>query len=110
MVPYAGFAFLGFECWKRLMMRHLPGLTCYSSTKKGEATAKLVLTVPAKLLAGGLSGAMAQTLSYPLDVVGRRMHLAMMDKSTQKFGCVLDQIVPSNSNYLFLPAWACCRR
>jgi solute carrier family 25 protein 16 len=46
----------------------------------------LVLIVPAKLLCGGLAGAIAQTFSYPLDVTRRRMQLAMMDPQTAKFG------------------------
>lgn len=46
----------------------------------------LVLNIPAKLLAGGLAGAIAQSFSYPLDVTRRRMQLAMMDPETAKFG------------------------
>ncbi len=46
----------------------------------------LVLTIPAKLLCGGLAGAVAQTFSYPLDVTRRRMQLAYMDPKTAKFG------------------------
>ena len=36
------------------------------------------LTVPAKLLCGGLAGATAQTVSYPLDVARRRMQLGQV--------------------------------
>ena len=46
----------------------------------------LVLSVPAKLLCGGLAGAVAQSLSYPLDVTRRRMQLAMMNPETRRFG------------------------
>lgn len=46
----------------------------------------LVLNIPAKLLAGGLAGAIAQSFSYPLDVTRRRMQLAMMEPETAKFG------------------------
>lgn len=46
----------------------------------------LVLNLPAKLLAGGLAGAIAQSFSYPLDVTRRRMQLAMMNPETAKFG------------------------
>lgn len=49
-------------------------------------TGGLVLNIPAKLLAGGLAGAIAQSFSYPLDVTRRRMQLAMMDPETAKFG------------------------
>lgn len=46
----------------------------------------LVLMLPAKLLCGGLAGAVAQSVSYPLDVTRRRMQLAMMNPETRKFG------------------------
>jgi hypothetical protein len=46
----------------------------------------LVLLMPAKLLCGGLAGAVAQSFSYPLDVTRRRMQLAMMNPETRKFG------------------------
>ncbi|KOB78367.1 putative mitochondrial solute carrier protein [Operophtera brumata] len=46
----------------------------------------LVLTVPGKLVCGGLAGAVAQSVSYPLDVTRRRMQLACMDSRTEKFG------------------------
>lgn len=48
----------------------------------------LVLGVPAKLLCGGLAGAVAQSFSYPLDVTRRRMQLAMMNPETARFGYV----------------------
>lgn len=44
------------------------------------------MAVPAKLLCGGLAGAVAQSVSYPLDVTRRRMQLAMMNPDTRKFG------------------------
>lgn len=46
----------------------------------------VVLTVPAKLVCGGLSGAFAQCVSYPLDVTRRRMQLAKMDPNNGKYG------------------------
>lgn len=46
----------------------------------------LVLNIPAKLLCGGLAGAVAQSFSYPLDVTRRRMQLAMMNAETAKYG------------------------
>lgn len=44
-----------------------------------------MLTLPAKLLCGGLSGALAQCVSYPLDVTRRRMQLASIDNTNGKF-------------------------
>lgn len=52
-------------------------------------TGGLVLSIPAKLLAGGLAGAIAQSFSYPLDVTRRRMQLAMMDPETARFGYLI---------------------
>jgi len=49
-------------------------------------TGGLVLSIPFKLLSGGIAGAVAQTFSYPLDVTRRRMQLAMIDDNTRKFG------------------------
>lgn len=45
-----------------------------------------MLSIPAKLLCGGLAGAVAQSISYPLDVTRRRMQLAMMNPETARFG------------------------
>jgi len=36
---------------------------------------QVALQVPARLLCGGLAGALSQTISYPLDVTRRRMQL-----------------------------------
>lgn len=105
MAPYAGLSFYCFEMIKHACMKYAPNFTCntlerntgdiyicqflyqllthghYSSFLGG-----LVLIVPAKLLCGGLAGAVAQTFSYPLDVTRRRMQLAMMDPATARFG------------------------
>lgn len=49
-------------------------------------TGGLVLSVTYKLLCGGIAGAVAQTISYPLDVTRRQMQLAMMNEKTRKYG------------------------
>lgn len=46
---------------------------------------ELVLNVPFKLLCGGMAGAIAQTVSYPLDVTRRRMQLSMTSKESEKY-------------------------
>ncbi|XP_046987959.1 graves disease carrier protein-like isoform X2 [Schistocerca americana] len=83
MVPYAGFSFYCFEKLKYLCMKYIPNVTCQPCPRN---TGGLVLAVPAKLLCGGLAGAVAQSVSYPLDVTRRRMQLAMMNPDTRKFG------------------------
>ncbi|XP_045476705.1 graves disease carrier protein homolog isoform X1 [Harmonia axyridis] len=83
MVPYAGLSFYCFEYFKYGCMKYLPWLTCNPCQKN---TGGLVLSVPAKLICGGLAGAVAQSVSYPLDVTRRRMQLAMLNPQTEKFG------------------------
>ena len=69
IIPYAGLSFYCFEVTKSLMLKHC------SWARKPEMEDKMTLTVPAKMLCGGLAGAVAQTASYPLDVARRRMQL-----------------------------------
>lgn len=83
MIPYAGFSFYCFEQLKYLCMKYAPAYTCKIYERN---TGGLVLLVHAKLLCGGLAGAVAQSFSYPLDVTRRRMQLAMMHPETAKFG------------------------
>ncbi|XP_026292992.1 solute carrier family 25 member 16-like [Frankliniella occidentalis] len=80
--PYAGCSFYSFETLKNLCMLYLPSYTCETCA---ENTGGLVLLLPAKLVCGGFAGAVAQIVSYPLDVTRRRMQLAMMDQETAKF-------------------------
>ncbi|XP_015510575.1 solute carrier family 25 member 16 isoform X1 [Neodiprion pinetum] len=83
MVPYAGLSFYSFEKFKFFCMKYAPNYLC---NKCNRNTGGLVLTLPAKLLCGGFAGAVAQSVSYPLDVTRRRMQLAMMNPATHKFG------------------------
>lgn len=82
MVPYAGLSFYCFEYLKFFCMKYLPKWTCNPCKKN---TGGLVLAVPAKLICGGLAGAAAQSVSYPLDVTRRRMQLALMSPHTKHF-------------------------
>lgn len=65
-VVYLGFFMIGIEVLNDLVV--LGGL---------------VLSLPAKLLCGGMAGAVAQSFSYPMDVTRRRMQLAMMSPETK---------------------------
>ncbi|XP_014600871.1 PREDICTED: graves disease carrier protein [Polistes canadensis] len=82
MIPYAGFSFYTFEKLKYLCMKYIPNYTC---SKCDRNTGGLVLTLPSKVICGGLAGAVAQSFSYPLDVTRRRMQLAMMNPATHKY-------------------------
>lgn len=125
MVPYAGFSFYCFESVKFLCMKYAPQYTCNKCEKNTgtswhqeyaradfhscfcfvQIIGGLVLSIPAKLLSGGLAGAIAQSFSYPLDVTRRRMQLAMMDPATAKFGYLFNRIFfclwESNGEFFF---------
>jgi len=63
IIPYAGITFSSFDTLKKLVPSS-------GRNEKGE------ILIPAKLVCGGLAGAMGQTVAYPLDVVRRRMQTA----------------------------------
>lgn len=67
--PNAGLTFYSFEQLKQLLLDYCA--ICRVEDVDGRYT----LSVPGKLLCGGLAGALAQTVSYPLDVARRRMQL-----------------------------------
>ncbi|XP_067136268.1 solute carrier family 25 member 16-like [Centruroides vittatus] len=81
MIPYAGLSFYVFERLKSLCLEYFPS----SLGKSHHSSSGLVLIIPAKLLCGGLAGAIAQSVSYPMDVARRRMQLSMMFPETHKF-------------------------
>uniref|UniRef100_T1IWX9 Uncharacterized protein n=1 Tax=Strigamia maritima TaxID=126957 RepID=T1IWX9_STRMM len=82
MVPYAGLSFYSFECLKYLTLTYAPKWT---TTPHSQSTGGVVLTIPAKLFCGGMAGAIAQSVAYPLDVTRRRMQLGSMNPQAQKF-------------------------
>jgi len=71
IIPYAGLSFYFFELLKTKLLKHF--LWARSKTPSGEMT----LVLSAKLLCGGLAGALSQTISYPLDVARRKMQLGV---------------------------------
>ncbi|XP_038265236.1 graves disease carrier protein isoform X9 [Chelonia mydas] len=72
MAPYAGFSFFTFSTLKSIGLAQAPSLLGRPSLDNPEV---LVLKTHVSLLCGGLAGAIAQTISYPLDVTRRRMQL-----------------------------------
>ena len=75
MIPYAGVAFYSYEVTKSFLMRTFPQWTCKPAI---DGSGTVVLNIPANLVAGGMAGAISQTVSYPLDVARRHMQLARM--------------------------------
>ena len=90
MIPYAGFSFYTFEKLKFLCMKYAPDYLCNTCDQN---TGGLGLTIPARLLSGGVAGAIAQSFSYPLDVTRRRMQLAMMTPTTHKYSASMIQTI-----------------
>ncbi|KAK2167597.1 hypothetical protein LSH36_26g11005 [Paralvinella palmiformis] len=82
MAPYAGLSFYCFEVLKASLLEYFPNSCGKPSPHKGD---DLVLLVPAKALCGGLAGALAQTVSYPLDVARRKMQLSLMLPESHRF-------------------------
>ncbi|XP_074648557.1 solute carrier family 25 member 16-like [Tubulanus polymorphus] len=82
MVPYGGFSFLGFETMKQISLGYFPLILGKPNPKNKN---ELVLNIPARLLCGGMAGAFAQTISYPLDVARRMMQLSVLLPRSDRF-------------------------
>jgi len=73
IIPQSGLSFCFFELlksifiWKLQIMRRKTNCVAESDCYK--------LSTTGRLISGGLAGAMAQSVSYPLDVVRRRMQM-----------------------------------
>ena len=79
IVPYGGISFATFETLKAAYQRNArpPSHDDDSSTGGEEEAAAAAATMPValKLLAGATAGLTAQTATYPIHVVRRRMQL-----------------------------------
>ncbi|XP_053307042.1 solute carrier family 25 member 16 [Spea bombifrons] len=89
MAPYAGFSFFTFETLKTNGLRHAPDILGKPSLDNPDV---LVLKTHASLLCGGMAGAIAQTISYPLDVTRRRMQLAAILPDSEKCRTMLQTL------------------
>lgn len=86
MIPYAGVAFYSYEVTKSFLMRTFPLWTTKSAV---DGSGTVVLNIPANLIAGGMAGAVSQTVSYPLDVARRHMQLAgMISDNSRPLGVI----------------------
>uniref|UniRef100_A0A8C4R1Z7 Solute carrier family 25 member 16 n=1 Tax=Eptatretus burgeri TaxID=7764 RepID=A0A8C4R1Z7_EPTBU len=82
MTPYAGVSFFTFGSLKSFGLSYAPGLLGKPS---GDNPNVLVLKTPINLMCGGIAGAFAQTISYPLDVARRRMQLSTLLPNSENF-------------------------
>ena len=81
MAPYAGVSFFTFGTLKSVGLTHAPTLLGRPSSDNPNV---LVLKTHINLLCGGIAGAIAQTISYPLDVTRRRMQLGTVLPDSEK--------------------------
>ncbi|XP_065527048.1 solute carrier family 25 member 16 isoform X2 [Lathamus discolor] len=81
MAPYAGFSFFTFGTLKSIGLSQAPNLLGRPSLDNPDV---LVLKTHVNLLCGGIAGAIAQTISYPLDVTRRRMQLGAVLPDSEK--------------------------
>ncbi|KAK7206700.1 mitochondrial carrier domain-containing protein [Myxozyma melibiosi] len=85
MLPYAGVSFLSHDKIHDIFRSSL--LAKYAVTNGEQATDRSVpLRTWAQLVAGGLAGMIAQTASYPLEVIRRRMQVSGAVKNSQAVG------------------------
>ena len=78
IIPYSGLAFYFFELNKSLVVTHC----AWARVVETDGSVRVSLT--ARLLCSGLAGAFSQTISYPLDVVRRRMQVGGLEGGMMK--------------------------
>lgn len=85
MVPYAGLSFSSFEHIKRYVLnKKFTYLTTESTADKSNIHNHkyFELSVLGKLSCGAMTGIIAQTITYPVDVIRRHMQLSVMLKDS----------------------------
>ena len=78
IIPYSGLAFYFFELNKSLVVTYCQ----WARVTESDGSVRVSLT--ARLLCSGMAGAFSQTVSYPLDVVRRRMQVGGLEGGMMK--------------------------
>uniref|UniRef100_A0AAV2JNW3 Solute carrier family 25 member 16 n=1 Tax=Knipowitschia caucasica TaxID=637954 RepID=A0AAV2JNW3_KNICA len=78
---YRGFSFFTFGTLKSLGLKHFPDRF---GTPSSDNPNVMVLRAHVNMVCGGMAGAIAQTISYPLDVARRRMQLGAVLPDSDK--------------------------
>lgn len=89
MAPYAGMSFFTFGTLKSLGLKHGASMLGKPSSDNPDV---MVLKVHVNILCGGIAGAVAQTVSYPLDVTRRRMQLSAILPDSEKCHTILQTL------------------
>jgi len=84
MIPYAGLSFTSYERIRLFFLNKKYNYLTIQSMHNDDNNnnAYYELTVPGKLICGGITAVVAQTITYPLDVVRRHMQLVTMFKDS----------------------------
>lgn len=84
MIPYAGLSFASYDRIKSFILRNKIDTLAQSHKSVDDPSASnyYELTVAGKLVCGAFTGALTQTLTYPVDVVRRHMQLSIMIKDS----------------------------
>ena len=88
IIPYGGVAFYSYERLKGFLLESFPQYTTKRTSDGFPAP-----SVPTTLACGAIAGALAQTVSYPLDVSRRRMQLAGMTSTMAENKTVFHSLV-----------------